>query len=459
MELVEQALRGDFAAFDDLVERGEEAGLVVDPAVELAARGKPGAGDVEHLARELLERPPARSARVERELGHLCADAVVVLDRPVPDQVPRRVERARVVKQADPECGQRTDLVPRAPVRAAHLEEAFQAHFGKSGREVVDPVARARQFAGKRGELARHEVAEALPRRVDVPAVAEHEIHRHVEHVVDVAFVAESVLVHERQHAGAVGIGVGPDVAAVGQKAVGLAFGERRIGEQRRRERLQGQADAELLHHVGFGTVVEVGLDGARAQHHVEAHGADPRHVPQHDRVAALGHDRQLVAALVGPHAEAEEADPEALADRLHLLEVAAGFGARLVQVLERGARQLELAGGLEADGTVGARHRDDPLDPVRAFFLDRLPSEILERQQHVADAAGLVVGGRVMIGAAEHQLLVLGADPPATLRLLARLHRLGELLAGFDDAVLSVGRLARAHGAAIRWLIETAPA
>ena len=44
-------------------------------------------------------------------------------------------------------------------------------------------------------------------------------------------------------------------------------------------------------------------------------------------------------------------------------------------------------------------------------------------------------------------------------LRILHGLHRLGELLAGFDDAVLSVGRLARAHGAAIRWLIETAPA
>ena len=83
---------------------------------------------------------------------------------------------------------------------------------------------------------------------------------------------------------------------------------------------------------------------------------ADPRHVPQHDLVAALGHDRQLVAALVGPHAEAEEADPALLADRLDLVEVAAGLGAGLVQVVERRARQFELAGGLEADVAVGAR-------------------------------------------------------------------------------------------------------
>ena len=75
---------------------------------------------------------------------------------------------------------------------------------------------------------------------------------------------------------------------------------------------------------------------------------------------------------LVGPHAEAEEAEAEPVADRLDLLEVAAGLGAGLVQVLERRARQLELAGGLEADGAVGAGQGDD-----LAAFLDRLPAEL----------------------------------------------------------------------------------
>jgi hypothetical protein len=36
------------------------------------------------------------------------------------------------------------------------------------------------------------------------------------------------------------------------QEAVGLALGERRIGEQRGGDRLQRQRHAELLHHVGF---------------------------------------------------------------------------------------------------------------------------------------------------------------------------------------------------------------
>ncbi len=90
----------------------------------------------------------------------------------------------------------------------------------------------------------------------------------------------------------------------------------------------------------------------------------------QHDLVAALGHDRQLGAGLVVPHAQAQEADPELVADRLDLLKVAPGLGAGLVEVVERRARELELARGLEADRAVGPRERDDVL-----AFVDRVPS------------------------------------------------------------------------------------
>ena len=79
---------------------------------------------------------------------------------------------------------------------------------------------------------------------------------------------------------------------------------------------------------------------------------------------------------------------PHASPTALHLFEVAPGFGAGLVQVFERRARQFELAGGFEADRAVGAAHGDD-----LAAFLDRLPAELPHGQQDVADAAGLVVG------------------------------------------------------------------
>ena len=118
---------------------------------------------------------------------------------------------------------------------------------------MIVPVGDVRFFAGQRGQLALQEVAEALPRSIDIFAVAEDEIHRHVEHIVDITFIAEAVLEHEGQHAGARGVGVGPDMAAVRHEAVGLAFGEGRASEECRRERLQGQRHAEFLHHVGFG--------------------------------------------------------------------------------------------------------------------------------------------------------------------------------------------------------------
>ena len=301
---------------------------------------------------------------------------------------------------------------------------------------MVDPVGDRRPLAGQHRQFAVEEIAEAEARGVDIFAVAEDEIHRHVERIVAVALVAEAVVEHERQHAGARRVGVFPDVAAEALEAVGLALGERRIGEQRGRHRLQREADAEFLHHVGLGRIVEIDLDGAGAKHHVEPELADARHVLAHDLVAALGHHRQFVAALVGPHAEPEEAEPEPVADRLDLLEVAPAFGAALVQVLERRARQFELARGLEADGAVGAGQRDD-----LAAFLDRLPAELGQPLEQVADPAGLVPGRRAMVAQAIDELLMLGADAPILARLLAAREDGEQIVAALDRAGLRTGR------------------
>src|SRR3546814_18416036 len=102
-------------------------------------------------------------------------------------------------------------------------------------------------------------------------------------------------------------------------------------------------------------------------------------------------------------------------------------LGARLVQIVERGARKLELPGGLEADRAVGAGQRDD-----LARFLDRLPAEFGEARQQVADAAGLVIARCVKIALGIDELLVHGADPPAFLRLLAAREAVDELATVF---------------------------
>ena len=319
---------------------------------------------------------------------------------------------------------------------------------------MVLPVGLGRLLARQDGEFAAEEVAERQAGGVDVAAVAVDEVHRHIEHVVGVALVAEAVLEDEGQHAGALRVGVRPDVAAIGEHAVGLALGKGRVGEERGGERLQRQADAELLRHVRLARIVEVDLDGAGPEHHVEAHRADARHVAAHDVVAALGHDRQLGAGLVGPHAEAEEADAEALARLLDLGEVAAGLGAGLVQGLERRAREFELAGGLQADAAVVAGKRDD-VGAVGGGLLDRAPAVARQVGEQVADAAGLVVGRGVVVTPRVDELLVLGADPPALGRLLAAREAGDQLVARFDDRRGLAGRCRRvglaSHARALR--------
>ena len=131
------------------------------------------------------------------------------------------------------------------------------------------------------------------------------EIHRHIQQVIHVALVAETVFEHEIQHAGAVGVGVGPDVRTVAQVAIRLAFGEWRIGKQRSGNRLQRQRDAELFHHVGFGGVIQIHLHGAGAGHHVQPQIADLGHVVAHDPIATLGHPRHVYARPFGLKAHA----------------------------------------------------------------------------------------------------------------------------------------------------------
>ena len=89
---------------------------------------------------------------------------------------------------------------------------------------MVGEIGDARLLAGQAGQAPVEEIAEGLAGDVDIMAVAEHEIHRHVERVIEIALIAEAVLEHEGQHAGAIGVGVRPDVAAEGEEAVGPAL-------------------------------------------------------------------------------------------------------------------------------------------------------------------------------------------------------------------------------------------
>ncbi len=129
--------------------------------------------------------------------------------------------------------------------------------------------------------------------------------------------------------------------------AVGLALKEGRIGEKRRRHRLQRQGHAHLLDHVRLGREVEVHLHRAGPVHHGFAHGADPVHVVGHQLVAPLGHHRHLLVRPDRRGAQTNETDTDLIRDRLHVLEMFVHLVAGLVDCLKRCARQLQLTAGL----------------------------------------------------------------------------------------------------------------
>ena len=157
----------------------------------------------------------------------------MIFDGPTLDQIPSRIERRLIIEQPNPKRGQRADAVPRSAIAPAHFKEAFQPHFGKGGRKMVVPVAISSAFRREARAVFHPENRGSLARRVDIFPVAENEIHRHIERVIGIALIAETVFKYERQHAGAVRIGIGPDMAAVRKEAVRLAFSEGRIGKQR----------------------------------------------------------------------------------------------------------------------------------------------------------------------------------------------------------------------------------
>src|SRR2546422_10233071 len=114
------------------------------------------------------------------------------------------------------------------------------------------------------------------------------EIHWHVEGVVNISLETHAQLECPWQHAGAIGIGVAPDFRAEREKAVGLAFGKWRIGENGGGHWLERERNPQLLHHVGFAGVVEAGVHPAGAIHPVEAVFFGLWHISGHSLVEAL---------------------------------------------------------------------------------------------------------------------------------------------------------------------------
>ena len=166
----------------------------------------------------------------------------------------------------------------------------------------------------------------------------------------------------------------------------------------------------------------------------------------QHDAIAALGHDRQLCARFVRPHAKAKKTKAELGADFLHLLQMAAGFGAGLVQVFKWRAGKFKLSGGFQADIAIRTTERDD----IVAFH-NGFPAIAGHRHQKIADATGFVIGRRTMVSGAVHELFVLRPDPPAGRRLFSFGEHADQISAVLDWRVKCAALRLRAHARPLR--------
>ena len=247
-------------------------------------------------------------------------------------------------------------------------------------------------------------------------SIAHDKIHGHVEGVVDIAFKAHARLEGEGQHAGAGLVGIGPDFRTEGEEAIGLAFEEGRVGKQRGGDGLQGQRNAELLHHVGFGAEIQIDLHGAGPEHHVAAIAANLVHVGRHDLVAALGHDRGFGARPGGRGAEAEKSDAQRIADFPDLDQMLIHFFAGIVDGLEGSAGKFKLAARFQRNiaHSLGITQGNDLV-----ILIDALPAKaVAQAFEKGADGAGAVIGHGLQRIGEERKFFVLGADAPVRLRL-----------------------------------------
>ncbi len=224
-----------------------------------------------------------------------------------------------------------------AHIGAAHLDVFLDPRFGEDRRHMVGPVRKGGLFARQCRKLSLQEIAEALPKRIDVVSVAVDEVHRHIQHPVHIALKAHPVFKGQGQHAGARVIQPPPDARTPAAMAIGLALEERRRGEERGRHGLQRQRNTQLLHHVGLGGKVEVHLHGRGAIHHLRAMGADAPHVIRHKPIAPLGHDRHILMPPFRRGADPHEAHAPTFGDGAHLIEVVLQLGRHLMR---RGQRR-----------------------------------------------------------------------------------------------------------------------
>src|SRR5207244_3678474 len=134
------------------------------------------------------------------------------------------------------------------------------------------------------------------------------------------------------------------------------------------------------------------------------------------DLVAPLRHPLDLVDRGERLDTEAEEDDPETLADGQDLAHVLEQLAVCTVDALALLAAQLELTAGLDGDVGLTAIERDN----AAAVELRRPTVLFRESLQNALDSLGAAERRRCAAVATHADLLVLRSDPPFRARLRA---------------------------------------
>ena len=200
---------------------------------------------------------------------------------------------------------------------------------------MVFPILSRRLFTRQSRQFTVEEIAEIHTQRIDERAIAHDKIHRHIKRIIDILLKAETVFKSKRQHAGAFRVGIGPDERALRHIAGRLAVNKGRIGKQRRRQRLQGQRNAQLFDHVGFRGKIEIDLHGGGQIHHLRAASALFGHIIGHQTIAPFRHARRGVKIPKRRIADAEIALPQTFGHFMHLLHMGRNFSAGLVNIFQ----------------------------------------------------------------------------------------------------------------------------
>ncbi|EAU67436.1 hypothetical protein STIAU_1669 [Stigmatella aurantiaca DW4/3-1] len=388
---------------------------------------------MDKLLRDVPCAPARGRARLECVAGDLLHQGDAPIDRNGAHELPGPCACLLVIQDALPERGQRIHHRGVGAIGGTHLDDPLHPDLGEQRGEVILPVRARRTLAV---DALGHERPEGLSPCLVVGPRAPYEHHRHVERPLAIALVGvldEAGLEGEAQQPAPRRVDVRPEVEAVALPSRLTAFRERRVGIERRHERLDGQGQAQHLAHGLLRVEVERHLAGARHGDRLLTPPAARQEERAHDPVAQLRRPLDVVERAPRAVAHSEEAHAEGGGELAQLGHVLLELGRVLERVLEGTAGELHLTARLDRDDAAIADGGDG-----LARILERVITDLRKLLQEAGGAGGpRILKGPERVREEPDELVLDAGFPLGALALV-----LAEVLDAVRDALERLLRL-----------------